>query len=746
MGVLDTPFIIGSTPARDGPLSRFLPPLEDGIAADWLPRHASPFDAAQDKPGSWVLDPFGSAPRLTVEAARAANNPVSRFLLELAAAPPTESELKAALADLAVSKKGDERLETHLQSLYLTKCSKCGQEVPARAFLWKKGEDAPWARRYDCPACGDSGERPADPSDAERARKIAESAGLHRARLLERVAPKDDPDREYAEEALSVYQPRAIYALGTLINRLDSPGVTPERRRALSALFLSACDAAGNLWRLDNNRPRPKQLTVSNEFRENNVWMALEASVTEWAADVEPVPFVQWSAFGKYIRKLPESGGVLLFEGRIADLASVVDEAPIAAVVGVLPRPNQAFWTLCALWAGWLWGRESTEAFKVVLRRRRYDWGWQTEALQAALARLFELLKLGTPVLGLVPEPEPAFLTAALAAADINGFHLQSLAMRTQHDAAQIAWTRGERLHHEFANADVTAVRAAIRSHLTARGEPTLYLPLHAAGLTALTESHALTRRGPRQPEDEVIRAAADMVREALLGDETLVRYREGESVETGLWGLSPEVESSEPMTDRVEMAVVNFLIEHPNCAFEEILRGLAAGFPGLLTPSLGLVGEALVSYAEQAEGRWRLRAEDAPSARKADLVQMADLIQSIGERLDFGTNRIDERTLVWEAGETSAYVFHLKASAVIGRAVAESPYPRERSLVVLPAGRASLLAYKLGRDPALAARLKGFRFVKFRLVRALAKLPVLNQQTFEAQIARDPIEPAHNR
>ncbi len=751
MGALDSPFIVGHSPPRDGPLSRFLPPLEDGIAADWLPPHASPFDAAQGKPGGWLLDPFGVAPRLAVEAARAgyrvlvtAHNPIARFLLEMTAAPPSESDLKAALADLAISKKGDERLETHLQSLYLTKCNNCGQETPARAFLWKKGVDAPFARLYNCPACGDAGEKPVTAFDVEHARKIAESAGLHRARLLERVAPPDDADREYAEEALAVYQPRAIYALATLINRLDAPGVTPERRRALSALFLSACDAANNLWRADNDRPRPKQLTVSNEFRENNIWMALEAAVSEWCANAEPVPIVQWPAFGKSIRKIPESGGIILFEGRIAELASIVNEAPIAAVITALPRPNQAYWTLCALWAGWLWGSESAEPFHLVLRRRRYDWGWHLEALQTALHHVFELLKLGTPCLALLPEPEPAFLTAALAAGDLNGFHLQSLAMRTQNDAAQIAWTRGERLHHDFADADATSVRAALRTHLIARGEPTIYLPLHAAALSTLTESHALAR--PRQPADEVIREAAKIVQEALLGDESLIRYRGGESADTGLWGLAREVESTEPLSDRVEMALVNFLIAHPNCAFEEILRDLSTRFPGLLTPSLGLVGEALVSYAEQAEGQWRLRAEDQPSARKIELIQMADLLQSIGERLDYGTNRLDERTLVWEAGETSAYVFHLKASAILGRAVAESPYPRERSLVVIPGGRASLLAYKLGRDPALAARLEGLRVVKFRTVRALAGQPVLNQQTFEAQIASDPAQQARGQ
>ena len=120
------------------------------------------------------------------------------------------------------------------------------------------------------------------------------------------------------------------------------------------------------------------------------------------------------------------------------------------------------------------------------------------------------------------------------------------------------------------------------------------------------------------------------------------------------------------------------------------------------------------------------------------ELIEIADLLESIGERLDYGTNHLDERTLVWEAGETSVYVFHLKASAILDRVVMESPYPRERSLVVIPDERASLLDYKIRRDPALTTRLEGLRIMKFRLVRALAEQPMLNQQTFEAQIAGD--------
>src|SRR5574342_1379395 len=108
-------YIPGLNPANPGPLSRFTPPLEEGVVAHWLSLHAST--------GSWLLDPFGFSPRLVLEAARAGyrvlvtvNNPITRFLLEMSANPPSESDCKAALAELETAKKGDERLGAHLQS------------------------------------------------------------------------------------------------------------------------------------------------------------------------------------------------------------------------------------------------------------------------------------------------------------------------------------------------------------------------------------------------------------------------------------------------------------------------------------------------------------------------------------------------------------------------------------------------------------------------------------------------------
>jgi len=728
--------IPGIRPDNPGPLARFLPPLEDGVISAWL--------AENIEPGGWLLDPFGSAPRMTLEAARAgyrvlvaANNPITRFMLEMGTSALPKSEYNAALAALAVSRKGDEKLEDHLQSLYLTTCTSCKKEVPAQAFLWRKGEDAPFGRIYECKECGESGEKLATPEDAERAAKIAKTAGLARARVLERVAPLDDPDREYAEEAIQHYLPRTIYALGTLINRLDGLQISEERRRALTALILSACDRGNALWPHPTERPRPKQLSTPPQFREGNIWLALEGAVSIWAESGEPVPTLRWGDKGE---KLPQSGGILLYEGRIKDLAEVVKEAPIQAVIGAIPRPNQAFWTLSALWAGWLWGREAAEPFKAALRRRRYDWGWQATALHAALHHVFDLLPLSTPFFGLLAEAEPGFLSATLMAASTAGFDLRAQAMRTAHDPIQLLWQRGERLHREKEVVSLDTIRKALQEHLRELGEPAAYLQLHAAGLAEQAQGHGLMR--PEQDFDEALREAQSNIQWAIQSDVKLERMdSEERSLEIGLWDLKEGETRAEPLADRVEQVVVTFLQRHPSSTLLELERELYPEFPGLLTPSKALVGAVLESYGVEEAGRWRLRDEDSASQRRAELKKMIGLIETIGKRLGYGTEHIGENACLWKEKGKTARVFYLLASAMTGRILAENQYPLEKCLLVLPGGRAGLLAYKENRDPRLRKRLEGWRIVKFRLLRSLANIPVLNRQTFDEQLVSDPVE-----
>jgi hypothetical protein len=722
------PYITGLSPADSGPLARFLPPLEEGVISAWL--------AHQTLTGNWLLDPFGFSPRLVLEAARSgyrvlvtANNPITRFVLETFANPPPESDFTAALADLSAVKKGDDRLGAHLESLYLTTCEKCNQSIHAQSFLWRKDEEVPYGRIYECKHCGDSGEHVVTEEDKERARKIAETDTLHRSRAFERVVALDDEDRVYAEEAIQHYLPRPLYVLTTIINRLHSLNLSPERERALTALVLLACDAGNTLWAHPSERPRPKQLSTPNQFREDNVWMMLERGLTLWTGTGGTVPLEAWP------KKIPESGGICIYEGRLKDLAlEVKREIPIAAVIASVPRPNQAFWTLSALWAGWLWGSEAVEPYKVALRRRRYDWAWSATALNAMFEHLNELLPDNVPVFALLPEPEAPFMTSAITAAQSAGFILDSVAARTTFDPVQIIWKSGQKSKPNPMS--IESVRSAMQEFLSARGEPAGYLHLHLAGLIACAEANSLK---PADIEfDEAMRKTQSLFESALKEDERFIHYSIGEGVDTGMWGsASLDSAAKESLSDRVEVAVVNYLQKNPDAIFLDVEEDLYPRFPGLMAPSKGLIYAVLNSYAEKDGARWKLRAEDVASVRREEVKSIFKNLAALGKRLKYDSVE-DEKILTWKERGKSIRKFRVLASALLGRALENAD---DQTVLVIPGGRAALAAYKQMRDPSLATHIKKYRVVKYRLIRALIEVPVLTRETFEEQIASDPVE-----
>jgi hypothetical protein len=762
------------TSPNPGPLARFLPPIPDGLATAWLRKHLAP--------GNWVLDPFGASPRLVVEAAWAgyrvlvtSNNPIARSLLEWNANPPSEDDLRAALAELASSYKGNERIEPHIKSLYTTECARCGKPVMAEYFLWERQTLAPFAKYYHCPDCGDTGERPAGPADAARAAQFS-SSGLHRARALERVAAINDPDRAHAEEALSVYLPRAVYALFTLINKLDGLSLTPTRRSILQGLLLNACDQANTLWAYPTERERPRSLTTPHRFRENNTWLALEQGLSLWKDIQAKAPLVFWPD------QPPVEGGICLFEGRLKDLtASQFNEEtnPITAVITALPRPNQAFWTLSALWAGWLWGREAVGPFKNVLRRRRYDWAWHTAALNSTFSSLSPILEANTPFWGLIGEAEPGFVTAALIAAEEASFTLDGVCMRRESSPVQITWRRSPQPIDSNQRVDYAHQRAAqaARDYLLERGEPADFMHVQAAALAALAQDHKLlvtprANEPPRwqdskpgeNPEPSPARYFASI--QSMLKD--VFAYRTGfrryegseQSLEIGHWWLKEAIQTSMPLADRIEIALVRFLQNHSGCTLMELDNNLCEAFPGLFTPDLELIQVCLDSYGEQQpanSGNWRLRITDTPAARHGDLEAGGALISRLGTQLGFivseqpdpgtigmGTAATKTATIWSDKSGQTRYIIYILASALLGEVVFQRDLdetPEASRIIILPGSRANLVAYKLINNPQLKQELEnGWHIIKYRHLRRLAESPFLTPDIFREQLNKDPI------
>ncbi|MFN3742797.1 MAG: hypothetical protein ACK4VW_09030 [Anaerolineales bacterium] len=722
-------YLPGTLPAEPGPLSRFLPMFEDGVATRWLQENVPP--------ASWLLDPFGLAPRWALEIARAGyrllvtvNNPLLFFIHQTLANPPSEAGFTAAIAELASTRKGEERLEIHIRNLYRTSCPNCHRPIQAEGYLWRRGENAPFAVLYSCTHCGNAGEHATEDTDLAILQSLQTTDALHRARALERVTPLDDPHRATVEEALEHYLPRPLYVLSTLTNRLQS--ISPRHRQALTALLVSIYDLGNNLWSHPAERPRPRQLVTPAQFREHNLWQALEKAPTQWSTHTRPVPCTEWPEMP------PETGGLCLFRGRVRDLAQQADLPLFSAAITILPRPNQAFWTLSALWAGWLWGAEAVEPFKVVLARRRYDWAWNTEALRAALRATARLLRPNATVFALLSESEPPALTAALLAAQSAGFTLRELALRTPSDPVQITWERVER-RKRSSSPDLQQTRKALQDFLHQRGEPATYLHLHAVALSSLEGQRALNAVLSSGGDTEnALKAVHSHIQEALT--ETCHHWSTHESLESGLWGLKAPLES-DSLADRLERYLVQFLQRHPQTTFLEIEDALYPRFSGLQTPSRGLLYAVLTSYAEKEDGLWHLRPEDSASARRGALQEMRKRLETLANRLGYRSKWVDEATLHWLEGEEVQVLLRLQASAQTGWLARVSAAPRR--ILVLPASRVGLLLYKSQRDPRLADALFKWEILKFRHLRLLEEIPLLTRQTFDEQLRLDP--PAHS-
>ena len=726
------------------PLVRFLPPVPPGSASGW----------ANDNlhPGSLILDPFGASPFVPVELARsgyrvivAANNPVSRFLLEFNTNTPSTASLQSALADLAAHRKSATRLEPYIRSLYITECHQCDREVEAESFIWERDTNTLIARIYSCPSCGESGEFPVTDQDITRAASFARNP-LHKARALERVAALNDPDRPHVEEALATYSPRAVFSLFTLINRLDSYPTLHAHHQNIIALLLAAFDRGNNLWSYRARRPRPKQLSIPPRYYEHNIWMALEDAVGLLSDGNNSIPLTQWP-------ELPaSSGGISIYEGRIKELAESLPDTRIHAVITTFPRPNQAYWTLSALWAGWLWGREAIGPFKSVLRRRRYDWSWHCEALYSALSALDPLLQTGTPVFGLIPEAESGFLAAAIVSAYAAGVDLTGIALQSEKRQAQMTWSHIPKVRTQ-SNVNlyelVKSNQTSAAEFLNQRGEPSAFINMQAvilenmAGTGTMTTAEFDPNKGAISPTETL--ASVNHILENTFNKAGRFRRYAGsdKSLEVGKWWLVHPGGATIPLSDRIEMEFVNYLLQHPGATSLDIASHLNQQFPGMNTPAHSLIETCLESYAEERPANstfWYMNQKEQARNRKQDIADIYASLHVVGEKLGFIFQ--GERPLTWIDNENKLVLaFFVFASSTYSETVLTGSLPPEKSIIVIPGSRASLAIYKKRNNPYLSEILNlGWRFMKFRHVHYLLDSPLLTRDNLFENLELDPL------
>ena len=276
-------------------------------------------------PGDVVLDLAGRggwvARAAIAEQRRVADFetwPLTRLLAEVVLRPPDLRQIDAAAQAIAAAPLAESLVRRTIDSMYASKCPRCGRPIVLDAMVWEPlagaaaaartgrgaspapaaaGSLPTWAitpeeslravaREYRCATCHEQFGGPelqvAEPThgDLKLARSISPSGEIRES--MRRRFPAPRPTHPLVDQLMDLHTPRQLAGLHAILTRIDGE----ERAGALTAtLRLALLHAVILASRLNASRGRPAPIRISNgavkvptthEWRERHPWLAFE--------------------------------------------------------------------------------------------------------------------------------------------------------------------------------------------------------------------------------------------------------------------------------------------------------------------------------------------------------------------------------------------------------------------------------------------------------------------------------------
>lgn len=762
-------FFSGESFSENYPCARYLPPYYSNSITHIIQYQL--FNKGSTPQTTLILDPFGASPFVAIEIARqgfpilvCCNNPINRMLLELFANPPSKEELLPILAEIAGLKKGNIRLETYLRSLYQSVCINCGSSVEVEAYIWEKAANEPIhhlsQKKYHCQNCGQSGEFPISEEDLEVLERIP-SYDIFEFEATNKVVSRNDAHWQTVNEAIRLHPPRSLYVLFSILNKIENLPIKEKKQKLFFALIISMIDYANGLWPFPPRHYRPKQLALSSQFIEHNLWLALERAIEFWDklySSRAVIPVVYW-------QQIPKAGEICIFDGRIKELVKSNPNLEFNYIVTVLPRPNQAYWTLSAIWTGWLLGKTAVAPFKGVLKRKRYDWGWHCQALFSAFSEMVENKRHLMHIIALIEENEANFLSASLIAGDRVGFELSDFTQQTDTHRAQIVWrfpyekdepTNPIPTHIEKELLLRQQMEQVLLDEIRKINEPLHFNKAHAIALTNIVH---FSKHSKSQSLNTVTlnhlyqidqisdfpNTFSDILQQVIYNSPELKAIpEENKSIEYKYIWLKEYVSTTQlSLSDQVEENIYHQLQQQEQVAYPEILDHVLQKFNGFSTPDKEYIDLCLTSYANLISNAevWRLRSEDQWINRQRDITEMTNLLLILAEKLKIKILNSPGGIFWYSPNGELLSRWIIRASGMTS-----DLYPQYNSTpnvyLLIPGSRVNLVLYKIHHNPLLAnTYLKQWKIVRFRQIRWLIEQPDLEITHFDKWLNIDPIK-----
>jgi hypothetical protein len=698
-------------------LDRFLPPYYEGGINTWL--------TSACLPGAAIWDPFGSHPLLPLDAAAKgftvfvnSYNPILRLALQVFASSPTPKDFNRALAEFSTIKRGEETLEQHLRSLYHSKCPSCAEITPVTAFIWQKDAPQPSKKIITCTKCHQSGEFALEPYDLNVLQKIGNTK-LHRSRALSSVADPQNPLYHEIEAMLDVFPLRSLYTVINMTNRING-GIADEKNQLLLlALLLNFCDYGNALWDPDNKRFRPKQLMIPSVYKEYNPWLFIDSWIAAWCRYPTKIPVTTWPEISEQ-----PGGSICLLPFRLKESISLIKSKPIQAVIGIIPRPSNAFWSLSAFWSGWLYGLPAAKTMAFAFSRKRYDWQWHASALSASFEWINQSIQKESAILLNTPELSPGFVSALFAAGHTADWLPEQAALNTEEGNLYSLWRhKPSTFFQQPIFESQMKVKQALLESIKEINEPVPYLPLHTLYCYEFCEQL------PSEDENsyQIIKNGINQIfKTSPLFYRTRGSDKEKQS---GHWWIKSSTDFNQRLTLSERLEAFTYLIFQKEGWLEEstYYQQMGTMFAGVFSPSREMLQDCLLAYGNQdSQDIWRLSEMDIPQQRNKDINQIVDRLVKTGEAYQFSVEQTGHQ-VIWNR-KTGQVRFSIINSGICSPFFPDDEPTENCYFLIFPGSKSKLIHKRLEIDPRYQLADIRCTFVKFRHI-----LRILDAKPYDA-------------
>ena len=389
---------------------------------------------------------------------------------------------------------------------------------------------------------------------------------------------------------------------------------------------------------------------------------------------------------------------------------------------------------------GWLWGKEGVRTIRNSLVRQRYDWTWHSVALRKVLLQLPALIGSEVPVLLLTSELESLFLLAGMFAAQSAGLRFSQVSLSGDNETLQTVWRLPTSSPIQQRPQAVLSVRESGKQFLNQLGEPTQYLRLLSLTIADLLSGGLLK---DRPKPNEMLNDIELQFSTAFNDAAYFQRFNPGTTPEAGMYWLAKPRQVLSVWLTNVKGIILHELQRQESISKTELLARIYADLPGFLTPADELIQEILASYASteehNGEKAYRLLENEKAATRNADLAKVRSLIETIAERLGCRRELMADRIVLFDKKGELSHTFFPISSACVSQILSGNQDNPGQKIIVIPGSRSNLITYKLKRDPNMRLlKSEDWQLVKYRQLRNLADLPMLNQELFISQIKND--------